>query len=64
MTKVVPQLPNPDPALVAEAQTLRDQLDRRARRAIREEVADAAATAPPKVMLDASLVLRREHASR
>ena len=64
VTKVVPQLPNPDPALVAEAQKLRDQLDRRARRAIREEVADAAATAPPKVMLDASLVLRREHASR
>lgn len=64
VTKVVPQLPDPDPAVIAELQKLRDQLDRRVRRAIREEVADAAATAPPNVALDASLVLRREHTSR
>ena len=64
VTKVVPRLPEPDPALIAELQRLRDRLDRRSRRAMREEVADAAATAAPNVALDASLVLRREHASR
>lgn len=64
VTKVVPQLPDPDPALIAGLQKARDKLDRRCRRAIREEVADAAATATPNVALDASLVLRREHASR
>ena len=64
VSKVVPQLPDPDPALIAELQKARDKLDRRCRRAIREEVADAAATAAPNVALDASLVLRREHATR
>jgi len=64
VTKVVPQLPDPDPALIAELQKLRDKLDRRGRRAIREEVADAAATAAPDVALDASFVLRRQHATR
>jgi len=64
VTKVVPQLPDPDPALIAELQKLRDKLDRRGRRAIREEVADAAATASPDVALDASFVLRRERATR
>ncbi len=64
VTKVVPQLPDPDPALNAEMQKLRDELDRRGRRAIREEVADAAATAAPDVALDASFVLRRQHAAR
>lgn len=64
VTKVVPQLPDPDPALTAELQKLRDKLDRRGRRAIREEVADAAATAAPNVALDASFVLGREHATR
>ena len=61
---VLPHLPDPDPALNAEMQRLRDQLDRRCRRAIREEVADAAAMAAPNVALDASFVLRREHATR
>ena len=63
VTKLVPQLPDPDPVLMAQLQKLRDQLDRRGRRAIREEVADAAATAAPNVALDASLVLRREYAT-
>ena len=64
VTAVVSRLPDPDPALIAELQKLRDKLDRRGRRAIREEVADAAAAAAPDVALDASFILRREHASR
>ena len=57
--RVVPQLPDPDPALLKELQRLHDQLDRRCRRAIQEDVADAIATADPRTALDTSVALRR-----
>ena len=57
--RVVPQVPDPDPALLKELQRLHDQLDRRCRRAIQEDVADAIATADPRTVLDTSVALRR-----
>ncbi len=60
VTRIVTELPEPDPALVAEMQKLRDQLDRRRRRAIAQEIADAAAMASPAAALDASVRLRRD----
>lgn len=60
VTRVVPELPEPDPALVAEYQRMHDQLDRRCRRAIQEEVVDASATAEPAAALEAATILRRD----
>jgi hypothetical protein len=60
VTRILTELPEPDPALVAEMQKLRDQLDRRCRRAIAQEIADAAAMASPAAALDASVRLRRD----
>jgi transcriptional regulator with XRE-family HTH domain len=62
--RVVAELPEPDPALVAELRRMRDQLDRRCRRAIQEEVADASAAAQPAALFEAAVMLRRESTTR
>lgn len=64
MARVVADLPEPDPALVAELRRMRDQLDRRCRRAIREEVADASDAAEPAAAFEAATMLRRDRTAR
>ena len=58
--RVVPQLPEPDPELLAELHRLRDELDHGCLPAIQEEVPDATAVADPAAALSAASMLQRQ----